>query len=166
MSLNQDDFSFSKIVSWLQFTEAVIKREFWALLKRGGTKLSKKPKKQVNSQIREAYPIMLDLLQCIPYLQLTEVHCLLGLQGIFIASRTAQLWMHGPVVNVLILTNWLANELDDGSDLPYDPVIGATITCCLSSILDNVIFIAYYKGNTAHINSNNVNSGHVDTIVK
>ncbi|KAJ9056856.1 hypothetical protein DSO57_1028574 [Entomophthora muscae] len=48
--------------------------------------------------------------------------------------------MHGLVVSVLILTNWLANELDDGSDLPYDPVIGAIITPSLSSILDNDIF--------------------------
>ncbi|KAJ9080042.1 hypothetical protein DSO57_1029197 [Entomophthora muscae] len=81
---------------------------------------------------------MLDLLQRDSYLQLTEVLCLLGLQGIFIASCTMQLWMHGLVVSVLILNNWLANESDDGSDLPYDCAISATLTCCLSSILDNI----------------------------
>ncbi|KAJ9057080.1 hypothetical protein DSO57_1025911 [Entomophthora muscae] len=53
--------------------------------------------------------------------------------------------MYGLVVSVLILTNWLANELDDGSDFPYSPMIGAIITCCLSSISDNVMCISYYK---------------------
>ncbi|KAJ9060428.1 hypothetical protein DSO57_1030986 [Entomophthora muscae] len=47
--------------------------------------------------------------------------------------------------SVSILTNWLANEVDDGSDLPYDLVICATITCCLSSISNDVIFISYDK---------------------
>ncbi|KAJ9064907.1 hypothetical protein DSO57_1025434 [Entomophthora muscae] len=145
VSPNQNGVSFAKIATWLQFTEAVIKPKFWALLKRGGTKLVKKPKKQANSQIKEVYPLMLALLQQDPYIQLTEVCCLLGLQGIFIASRTAQLWMHGLLVSVLIMINWLSDELYDGSDLPHGPVIGATLTCCLSSILDNVVFISYYE---------------------
>ncbi|KAJ9083401.1 hypothetical protein DSO57_1035081 [Entomophthora muscae] len=129
----------------LQFTEAVIKREFQALLKRGGAKLGKKPKKKVDSQIKEVYPYIIDLLQQDPYLQLTEVYCLLELHGIFIAIRTAQLWMHGLVVGVLIMTNQPANESFDESDLSYDHAISVILTCCLSSILDNIVFISYYK---------------------
>ncbi|KAJ9082044.1 hypothetical protein DSO57_1008179 [Entomophthora muscae] len=103
--LKQSGINFAKIATQLQFAKAVIKQELRALLKRGGTKLAKKSKKQQDSQIKEVYLIMLGLLQCEPYLQLTEVSCLLGLQGIFIASCTAKLWIHGLVVSVLILIN-------------------------------------------------------------
>ncbi|KAJ9071476.1 hypothetical protein DSO57_1036529 [Entomophthora muscae] len=105
VSLKQSGINFAKVATQLHFTNAVIQQELRALLKRGGTKLAKKPKKQQDSQIKDVYPIMLGLLQCDPYLQLTEVSFLLGLQGIYIASCTSQLWMHGLVVSVLILIN-------------------------------------------------------------
>ncbi|KAJ9084496.1 hypothetical protein DSO57_1023816 [Entomophthora muscae] len=61
VSLKQSGINFAKIATWLQLTKAVIKQEFWDLLKRGGTKLAKKPKKQDNSQIKEVYPLKLSV---------------------------------------------------------------------------------------------------------
>ncbi|KAJ9051130.1 hypothetical protein DSO57_1007554 [Entomophthora muscae] len=85
--------------------KAVIRHKFQALMKIGGTKMAKKPKKQVSYQIKNMYPIMLVLLQQDPYLQMTEVCCLLRLHCIFIACCTAQLWIHRLVVGILALIN-------------------------------------------------------------
>ena len=53
--------------------------------------------------------------------------------------------MHGLVVSALVLPNCAGDKWNDDSNFPHDPVIGSTITHCLSSITDNVIFISYYK---------------------
>ena len=49
MSLNQSGMAFTEIDTHLQFSKAVVRQEFWALMKRGGAKITKKQKKQPNS---------------------------------------------------------------------------------------------------------------------
>ncbi|KAJ9086350.1 hypothetical protein DSO57_1004748 [Entomophthora muscae] len=67
-------------------------REFKNLMNRGNQiGATKKPKKAQESQITEAYPIMLDLLQRVPKLPLTQVRKQLAHHNIWVSERMVQL---------------------------------------------------------------------------
>ncbi|KAJ9075877.1 hypothetical protein DSO57_1031472 [Entomophthora muscae] len=108
-----------------------IKIRILGALKERYCKISKKPKKQPDSKLKDVYPSMLDLLQRDTYLKTTEVRHILGLHSIFVACCTTQLWMHELVVGILVLINHTGDEWDDDSDFLHNSVIGATIpTAC------------------------------------
>ncbi|KAJ9077617.1 hypothetical protein DSO57_1015044 [Entomophthora muscae] len=92
LTLKQNVVNFTKIAYWLQFTEAVIKREFWVLLKRDVQSWARSQRSNLTLRLRRCIP------SCLTF-----------------------------------------------CNMAYDCAISATLTRCLSSILDNVIFISYYK---------------------
>ncbi|KAJ9078347.1 hypothetical protein DSO57_1007384 [Entomophthora muscae] len=95
VALNLQGLSRDQIANQLQFTQATIMQEFNNLMSKGnliGT--AKKSKKAPESQITEAYPIMLVLLQQDPKLPLTQVWKQLAHHGIWVSERMVQLWMH------------------------------------------------------------------------
>ncbi|KAJ9087163.1 hypothetical protein DSO57_1035971 [Entomophthora muscae] len=128
-------------------------REFNNLMNKGnliGT--AKKPKKATESQINEAYPIMLDLLQRDPKLPLTQVWKQLEHHGILVSECMVQLWMHRKVASIRVLTNFTSNQCDGAENSPYDTTIKSTLVRCLTSLTDDIMFVSYYKLSIAFVN--------------
>ncbi|KAJ9076201.1 hypothetical protein DSO57_1028511 [Entomophthora muscae] len=97
------------------------------------------------SQITKAYLKMLDLLQRDPKLPLTQVQKQLAQHGIWVSERMVQLWMHGKVASIQVLTNFASDQWDGAEDSPPYLDIKSTLAQCLTSLSDDVIFISYYK---------------------
>ncbi|KAJ9083523.1 hypothetical protein DSO57_1033911 [Entomophthora muscae] len=69
---------------------------------------------------------MLDLLQRDLKLSLTQVWKQLAHHSIWVSERMVQLWMHGKVASVRVLTNVASNQWDGAEDFPYDNAIEST----------------------------------------
>ncbi|KAJ9076571.1 hypothetical protein DSO57_1024773 [Entomophthora muscae] len=146
VALNLQSLSWEQIAAQLQFTQATVMQEFNNLMNRRnliGT--AKKPKKAPKSQISEAYPIMLDLLQWNPKLPLTQAWKQLAHHNIWVSELMVQLWIHGKVTSIRVLTNFAGNQWDGTEDLPYDTTIESTLVQCLTSLTDDIMFVLYYK---------------------
>ncbi|KAJ9062457.1 hypothetical protein DSO57_1010480 [Entomophthora muscae] len=72
--------------------------------------------------------------------------------------------MYGKVVSVRVPPNVAGNQWDGSENSPYDPAIESTLVQCLTNLFNDIMFIAY--GNNDHVDTKNVDSGHVNTIVK
>ena len=76
---------------------------------------------------------------------MTQVQKQLAHHGIWVSERMVQLWMHGKVASIRVLTNFASDQWDGAEDSLYDQDIKSTLVRCLTSLSDDVIFISYYK---------------------
>ncbi|KAJ9071283.1 hypothetical protein DSO57_1038472 [Entomophthora muscae] len=147
---NQCGLSSKKTAELLGITQAQICYRLRRYRKFGiltADQSHKRRQKQAQRQVEidKVYQLMLAMLQYNPLMKLRQVWLQLELHGFWIPKGTIYLLMHGPVVAVCVLSNEESKSPQLDNSTPYDPTIIDLVKNSMTTSLDDIVFVSYYK---------------------